>query len=101
MSLLHYVYTGARFTPHGNIVDTANDFRQTVRIAVAGTIALSIFDLLRRAVRRVFRRLSADVDVAGASIQPPRRPAVCVQRGGQCVEMLVLISTSGRRRPVA
>lgn len=30
------------FTPHGNIVYTANDFRQTVRIAVAGTIALSI-----------------------------------------------------------
>ena len=29
------------FTPHGNIVYTANDFRQT-RIAVAGTIALSI-----------------------------------------------------------
>ena len=28
------------FTPHGNIVYTANDFRQTVRIAVAGTIAL-------------------------------------------------------------
>ena len=30
------------FTPHGNIVYTANDFRQTLRIAVAGTIALSI-----------------------------------------------------------
>ena len=30
------------FTPHGNIVYTANDFRQTVRIAVAGTIALSV-----------------------------------------------------------
>lgn len=30
------------FTPHGNIVYTANDFRQTVRISVAGTIALSI-----------------------------------------------------------
>ncbi|MCX9039856.1 1,4-alpha-glucan branching protein, partial [Citrobacter portucalensis] len=30
------------FTPHGNIVYTANDFRQTLRISVAGTIALSI-----------------------------------------------------------
>ena len=30
------------FTPHDNIVYTANDFRQTLRIAVAGTIALSI-----------------------------------------------------------
>ncbi|VTN13714.1 Protein of uncharacterised function (DUF2955) [Raoultella terrigena] len=30
------------FTPHGNIVYTANDFRQTLRIAVAGTVALSI-----------------------------------------------------------
>jgi hypothetical protein len=30
------------FTPHGNIVYTANDFRQTLRIAVAGMIALSI-----------------------------------------------------------
>ena len=30
------------FTPHGNIVYTANDFRQTLRISIAGTIALSI-----------------------------------------------------------
>lgn len=30
------------FTPHGNIVYTANDFRQTLRIAFAGMIALSI-----------------------------------------------------------
>lgn len=30
------------FTPHGNIVYTANDFRQTLRIVFAGTIALSI-----------------------------------------------------------
>ena len=30
------------FTPHGNIVYTTNDFRQTLRISVAGTIALSI-----------------------------------------------------------
>ena len=30
------------FTPHGNIVYTANDFRQTLRIVFAGMIALSI-----------------------------------------------------------
>ncbi|MEL0551218.1 MULTISPECIES: DUF2955 domain-containing protein [Enterobacteriaceae] len=30
------------FTPHGNIVYTANDFRQTLRIAFAGMISLSI-----------------------------------------------------------
>ncbi|PUV73863.1 1,4-alpha-glucan branching protein, partial [Cronobacter sakazakii] len=30
------------FTPHGNIVYTANDFRQTLRIMLAGVIALSI-----------------------------------------------------------
>ena len=30
------------FTPHDNVVFTANDFRQTLRIAFAGTIALSI-----------------------------------------------------------
>lgn len=30
------------FTPHGNIVFLANDFRQTLRISLAGTIALSI-----------------------------------------------------------
>lgn len=30
------------FTPHGNIVYTANDFRQTLRIAFAGMVALSI-----------------------------------------------------------
>jgi hypothetical protein len=30
------------FTPHGNIVYTANDFRQTLRIVFAGMLALSI-----------------------------------------------------------
>lgn len=30
------------FTPHGNIVYTANDFRQTLRISFAGMLALSI-----------------------------------------------------------
>lgn len=30
------------FTPHGNIVYTANDFRQTLRIVFAGMIALSV-----------------------------------------------------------
>jgi hypothetical protein len=30
------------FTPHDNIVYTANDFRQTLRIVFAGMIALSI-----------------------------------------------------------
>ncbi|MEB5920727.1 DUF2955 domain-containing protein [Franconibacter daqui] len=30
------------FTPHGNIVYTANDFRQTLRIVVAGVMALSL-----------------------------------------------------------
>lgn len=30
------------FTPHGNIVYTASDFRQTLRIVFAGMIALSI-----------------------------------------------------------
>ncbi len=30
------------FTPHDNIVFSANDFRQTIRISLAGTIALSI-----------------------------------------------------------
>lgn len=30
------------FTPHDNIVFTANDFRQTLRIAFTGTLALSI-----------------------------------------------------------
>lgn len=37
------ISTTARvFTPHGNIVYTANDFRQTLRIVFAGMIALSI-----------------------------------------------------------
>lgn len=30
------------FTPHGNVVFTANDFRQTLRIVFAGMIALSV-----------------------------------------------------------
>ncbi len=66
------------FTPHGNIVYTANDFRQTVRIAVAGTIALSISTFYDVQYGVFFRRLSADADVAGTDVQPARRPPVYI-----------------------
>ncbi len=55
------------FTPHGNIVYTANDFRQTVRISVAGTIALSISTFYVQ-YGVFFCGLSADAVVAGAGV---------------------------------
>ena len=43
------------FTPHDNIVFTPNDFRQTLRIAVAGMIALRVASFFRPTTYLFFR----------------------------------------------
>lgn len=79
------------FTPHGNIVYTANDFRQTVRIAVAGTIALSISTFYDVQYGVFFCGLSADADVAGAGVQPPCRRQFVFSAAVNCVEMVLIV----------
>ncbi|CCK10602.1 Permease of the major facilitator superfamily [Cronobacter sakazakii 680] len=56
------------FTPHGNIVYTANDFRQTLRIMLAGVIALSISSFYNTSYGVFFCYLSDHAAVAGAGI---------------------------------
>ena len=79
------------FTPHGNIVYTANDFRQTLRISFAGMLALSIssffdtqygvfyvvYPLLLTALVPVFNRHVAKQFIFSASLN--------------CLEMVLII----------
>lgn len=56
------------FTPHGNIVYTANDFRQTLRIVFAGMIALSISSFYNTSYGVFFCGLSDHAALAGAGV---------------------------------
>jgi hypothetical protein len=66
------------FTPHGNIVYTANDFRQTLRIVFAGMIALSISSFYNTSYG-VFFVVYPIMLLAGAGLQPPCGEAVYLQ----------------------
>lgn len=61
------ISTARVFTPHGNIVYTANDFRQTLRIVFAGMIALSISSFYNTSYG-VFCGLSDHAALAGAGV---------------------------------
>jgi len=79
------------FTPHGNVVYTANDFRQTLRIVFAGMIALSVssfyntqygvfyvvYPIMLLSLVPVFNRHVAKQFVGSAAIN--------------CVEMVIIV----------
>ena len=61
------ISTGTGIYPHGNIVYTANDFRQTLRIVFAGMIALSISSFYNTSYG-VFCGLPDHAAVSGTSV---------------------------------